>query len=189
MGLGVLAISAMAWLAIENVTLRNELRGPSADPASGTPLDEGQRLPSIPVVAIASDGEPAPGPTRLGDGLRGPTVFFVFTSTCTFCARSSPLVRELHRDLARRAIDLVGIAMDGRLPTVDRLPDGSLVIPYRVLAPAEPAFAPELGVPRVPAVLLVDRSRIVRKIWIGEVTPERAESVLAAASELAKLRS
>jgi thiol-disulfide isomerase/thioredoxin len=180
--LSVFVFASIGWLALENARLRDQLetlRGSSQEERS---LQPGEDLPPMPVVTFQSDGTRTTHQTILADELANTTVIFVFTSSCQYCARSAPLIRQIHQQLGGDAVELVGVALDGQLPAVvaPSSPRTSPIVGYRVFAPAEAIYARILRVPRVPTVLVVDSNGVVRHSWTGEVTEGDVERILMA---------
>lgn len=143
--------------------------------ASATTLEPGDSLPDVQVAELSGELEGRQASGSLLRELDGPTVLFLFTSTCPYCARSFPFARTLQRRLDSVSVDLVGVALDGLFPGAGK--DGTLIVPYRVLAPVDLAAAKDLGVALVPALLLVDREFVVLEVWTGELTASRVEEV------------
>lgn len=168
---GVAIMVAALWMAWAG--------RPAAEDTTGGGLRVGYPLPWIEVSVLRPGfNGPAAG-SQLPEWPTPGGVYF-FTSTCRYCASSSPQVRRLYRELRSKGEGLVGVALDGRLPESAGVPVGIDIVPYTVVAPSDPEQVPRLGVLRVPTIATLDANGVVEKIWTGEVTAARLREIIAA---------
>lgn len=134
----------------------------------------GERLPDVRTVDLRGE---ASSLTRV---VHGVTVVFIFTTTCPYCSASIESVRQLARVLRQADSRLVGLALDG-LPAAREYataeePDWPIVVPAGL------EEARELGVSRVPLLVLLQEAEVL-ETWLGEVTAATVDAVAAAALE------
>lgn len=139
---------------------------------------EGERLPASlrlePLTGAYDHGHP---------GASGPSVLFVFQSTCGACDRAAPEWRRIVEGLP-----------DGVVPLAVALEEGASGVAYArrhltgalPVRPADPAaFVVALDVRVVPTTLVVDGSRALRLRVSGVPAPATADSILRLARRLA----
>jgi len=139
-------------------------------------LGVGDQLVDITVLGFGEDADPHP---IIGETSQ-PTLLFVMTSTCPYCARSLPLVRDMKPALAQLDVELVGLVLDRQLPPSISLEPS--LMPYRVVRPQSLGEARALGVAVVPTLILTDSVGFVVGLWTGEVGEAMVAGILEEAS-------
>lgn len=175
---GLMALFAGSWLGSENVALRAALAEsrPSRNDSVPAILRAGSILPNVEVIDLTSDTEDPAVTGPLYERLGGASVLFLYTSTCPFCARSFPVAPTLNERLHSLSVDLVGVAVDGRLPVADGL--DARMGGYPMLALADDSAARSLGVEVVPTFVLVGQDFNIVEVWTGELTAAQVGAIV-----------
>ncbi|HXV78182.1 MAG TPA: hypothetical protein VD788_17865 [Candidatus Polarisedimenticolaceae bacterium] len=138
-------------LARQNAELKRELLArPAVELSAGDVLDE--------IVVVAHDGVERPLE------LTGPTLLLVFSSRCPACAALRPYWSELPALAGPGALQIIGLETDAAGSTA--------LAPYPIYAVVHDRSPGLEPVPYVPATVLVDGDKTVRRVWFGPLDAE-----------------
>lgn len=171
----LLVIGALGGLTLEVSRLKSLVEDGARSVAQRAAFEPGDPVPAVGLVSV-----PAGDAVDLGERLRaGPTLVYFFTTTCRFCAASTPRVSELRALLAGVA-DTIGVALNGPVAAEGYLE--LTAVEWPVLAPPDNATAAMIGVRTVPTLVLVGSDARVLRLWGGQVGPAMVDEIVSVAT-------
>jgi peroxiredoxin len=155
-----LSLSVNVWLGLE-VRKSRRMQPPSSEPK----FKLGDTLPPI----QASDEQGQPATLRADAAL--PTVFYVYSHTCGWCARNQPAIKQL-AEQAKDRFRFVGLCMGPKEGCARREGDP----PFPLYSGVAPKQVAELGLGAVPQTIVISSqgqvTRHVRGAWVREARRE-----------------
>jgi thioredoxin-related protein len=107
------------------------------------------------------------------------TLIMVLRSGCQYCTDSMPfynrLARKVKEGQAKRQLQLVVVSRDDAEQTGRYLRTHDLNVQLTV--PLTPALAQTLRVPGTPVLIHVDRTGMVKNVWVGKLDPDGENDV------------
>jgi peroxiredoxin len=152
---------------------------PVGDPVVG--LQPGDRAPELEgtvngeTVALRDlDGNPI----RLAD-LRGKVVWINFwASWCPPCQEETPVLRDLHAELADDGVELIAVSVqESTVDDVRRYAE-TYDLDYRIGFDATSAVFKTYKAFGLPTQLFIDRDGVIREVVLGPVTRDQARDIL-----------
>jgi len=136
----------------------------------------GEAVPDLSLPALAADAETI----SLAD-YRGRVVYLDFWSSwCAPCRRTMPHLDALRRDHPREDFEVIGVNVDPRAADARRFLDRTPVS-YPLVRDPSGRVAEAFGVEVLPALVVIDRSGVMRGTLVGESV--KAPGALRAALE------
>lgn len=168
---------AVAYLIYALASENRDLKAQIAQMQQGAPADglqAGDSLADVPLTSLSGDVSTLSG---LVDG--GGVVVFL-TTTCPYCKQTLPVWERLAERYAAAGVPFAAVSFHDRAATEAYAAAESVGFPLWVLDTPEDAAA--VRVPSVPFTAIVGPEGAVVRAWLGPITPD-AEELLVAALE------
>jgi thiol-disulfide isomerase/thioredoxin len=152
---------------------------PVGDPVEG--LQPGERAPELEgtvngqtVQLLDLDGNPI----RLAD-LRGKVIWLNFwASWCPPCQEETPVLRELHAELAPHGLELIAVSVqESTIDDVRRYAE-TYALDYTIGFDATSAIFKTYRAFGLPTQLFIDGDGVIRHVVLGPVTRDSARAIL-----------
>lgn len=101
---------------------------------------------------------------------------FIFSPACPFCARNWVNWQSLIEATDSRNLEMVFVDLSGSA-TPEFIREHNLSR-FTVINAVDPGLLNPYGLRFVPETLLIDRDRVVRGSWLGELTPKAMADIL-----------
>jgi thiol-disulfide isomerase/thioredoxin len=152
---------ALIQLATENKRLKEERKGRSRIVQKGDSLSvDGLRL---------IYGSPAVHTNRR-------QLIFVFTTTCEFCDKTTPLWKQIYSMVKAKDVEVFGICLDSSEKALAYLQQHGIGFPTYV-PNSVPGFKELNHFSSVPLTLIVTRDGFVERLWLGLLSEYEAKEV------------
>lgn len=175
LGVNLLMVLACGVILLQNRALRHGVENAHG---SATLLP-GARI--APFAYVTLGGEPA----TLAFDSHKPYLLFVISTTCSWCERSLPQIQAISRSVDRNRIYPLTVSIHDPSATMS-FAAAQHVDFELVCAAASDEFQQANGIEGVPTTILLDGKGVVLQVWEGDITPDLAKKIEAAAERSAQ---